>query len=69
MPHDHYTRYMPQGARALPLTPHEVADCGPRWPRFVRVAFTFALSAALWAASLLGPGALGLPTVINYLPH
>ncbi len=26
-------------------------------------------SAALWAASLLGPGALGLPTVINYLPH
>lgn len=25
-------------------------------------------SAALWAASLLGPGALGLPTIINYLP-
>ena len=22
----------------------------------------------LWAASLLGPGALGLPTIINYLP-
>ena len=25
-------------------------------------------SAALWAASLLGPGAMGLPTVIDYLP-
>ena len=34
------------------------------------VAFQWAnvTSAALWAASLLGPGAMGLPTVIDYLP-
>ncbi len=25
-------------------------------------------SAALWAAIMLGPGAMGLPTVMNYLP-
>ena len=34
------------------------------------VAFQWAnvTSAALWAAIMLGPGALGLPTVMNYLP-
>lgn len=45
--------------------PLAAGTCGMSATRFQWANIT---SALLWAASLLGPGAMGLPTVLHYLP-